>query len=539
MKHGLLVRMTAPLVAVSILLLLVGTTTAWYVHRLQTNSADIVAVNVASIRAAEELEIGVREIRTQINNFLLTGDRQYLAAVPGQRQPTEFWLNRAARLAKTAREQELMTAVQEGHRRFFVEFDRLAAAETAANTRADMQEFVESVLNDDILKPAHEYLDLNERMIEDSSRAGQVLARRMVLGLLVLGTCGPMAGLLVGFVVARRVSRTLVEMSVPVRDAAGRLSEVVGPITLAGREMEELPVLAQGLAAQVAAVVERLQQSQQEVLRSEQLAAVGQLAAGVAHELRNPLQSMQLLIQSAVAEGDAGCLKGRDLAVLQEAVDRVKRSVQAFLDFARPPALEKHLLDLGEISRQTAELVAARARRQGVRLHCEIPAVPVVVEADPDQMRQLVLNLLLNALDALPERGDVSVRLRDLRRDAETAAPAADSETPAAWVSLEVADDGCGLPAELGKRIFEPFVTTKDTGMGLGLAICRRIIEAHGGELQAADRSPRGAVFTVRLPAAGRAVVAAPGRGPQPAPAGRSPELPTSSAAGTPSAAKD
>ncbi len=81
MKHGLLVRMTAPLVAVSILLLLVGTTTAWYVHRLQTNSADIVAVNVASIRAAEELEIGVREIRTQINNFLLTGDRQYLARI--------------------------------------------------------------------------------------------------------------------------------------------------------------------------------------------------------------------------------------------------------------------------------------------------------------------------------------------------------------------------------------------------------------------------------------------------------------------------
>jgi len=108
-----------------------------------------------------------------------------------------------------------------------------------------------------------------------------------------------MAGLLVGFVVARRISRTLVELSVPVRDAAGRLSEVVGPITLAGQEMEELPVLAQGLAAQVAAVVERLQQSQQEVLRSEQLAAVGQLAAGVAHELRNPLQSMQLLIQSA------------------------------------------------------------------------------------------------------------------------------------------------------------------------------------------------------------------------------------------------
>jgi two-component system, NtrC family, sensor histidine kinase HydH len=539
MKHGLLVRMTAPLVAVSILLLLVGTTTAWYVHRLQKNSADIVAVNVASIRAAEELGIGVREIRTQINKFLLTGDPQHLAAVPAQRQATEFWLNRAVQLATTQRERELMSAVQQGYQRFFAEFDQLAAAEVLANSSTELRELVDTGLTNDILKPAHQYLDLNERIIEDSSRAGQALARRMVLGLLVLGTCGPMAGLLVGFVVARRISQTLVELSVPVRDAAGRLSEVVGPITLAGQEMEELPVLAQGLATQVAAVVERLQQSQQEVLRSEQLAAVGQLAAGVAHELRNPLQSMQLLIQSAVAEGDAGCLQGRDLAVLQEAVDRVKRSVQAFLDFARPPALEKHLLDLGQISRQTADLVAARARRQGVRLHCEIPAVPVLVEADPDQMRQLVLNLLLNALDALPERGDVSIRLRDLRRDGETAASGADSEAPAAWVCLEVADDGCGLPAELGKRIFEPFVTTKDTGIGLGLAICRRIIEAHGGELQAADRSPRGAVFTVRLPAAERPVVASTGRDFQPAPAGRSPELPKSSAVRTPSAVED
>jgi signal transduction histidine kinase len=194
---------------------------------------------------------------------------------------------------------------------------------------------------------------------------------------------------------------------------------------------------------------------------------------------------------------------------------------------------------LGEISRQTADLVAPRARRQGIRLHCEIPVAPVLVEADPDQMRQLVLNLLLNALDALPDRGDVSVRLRDLPCDSEPATPAGDSEAGVAWVCLEVADDGCGLPAELGKRIFDPFVTTKDTGIGLGLAICRRIIEAHGGELQAADRSPRGAVFTVRLPAADRPAVASSGRDVHPAPAGRSPEPQTSSAAGIRSAVED
>jgi signal transduction histidine kinase len=499
--------MTAPLAAVSFLLLLLGTVTAWYVQRLQKNAADILALNVSSIRAAEELEIGVREIRTRINQYLLTGDRKHLAAVPVQRQQTDRWLREAVRLATTEREQELMTALQHAYQRFLAEFDQLVAAEVDADSREELRELVEADLTQDILHPAHEYLDLNEQMIAESSQAGQILANRMVLCLLLLGTCGPVAGLLAGFVVSRRVSRTLVELNVPVRDAAGRLSDVVGPITFAGPGLEELPALAQGLAAQVAAVVERLQQSQQEVLRSEQLAAVGQLAAGVAHELRNPLQSMQLLVQSAVAEGEAGCLRGRDLDVLQEAVDRVKRSVQAFLDFARPPALEKQAVDLKRILRQTVELVTGRARRQGACLSCDAPDEPVVVEADPDQMRQLVLNLLLNALDAVSTGGHVSVSLRELRHEAKAVVDIPGEEGAAADVCLEVADDGCGLPGELGDRIFEPFVTTKETGTGLGLAICRRITEAHGGELRAANRSPTGSMFTVRLPTGGKQAI--------------------------------
>ncbi len=500
MKHGLLVRMTAPLVAVSVLLLLLGTVTAWYVQRLQKNASDTLALNVLSIRAAEELEIGLREIRTHINQFLLTGDRAHLAAVPEERQGTDFWLQDAMQRAATEREQALMSDVQQGYQRFLAEFDQIVASDVAEDARADLMDLVNAVLTKDILEPAQNYLDLNEQMVTDNIQAGEVLADRMVLGLLSLATCGPIAGLLAGFVIAHRVSRTLVELSVPVRDAAGRLSGVVGPITFAGRELEELPTLAQGLAEQVAAVVERLQESQREALRNEQLAAVGQLAAGVAHELRNPLQSMQLLVQSAVAEGETGCLQGRDLAVLQEAVDRVKRSVQAFLDFARPPALEKQPTDLREILQQTVELVTGRVRRQGACLSCDVPEEPLVVEADPDQMRQLVLNLLLNALDAVATGGRVSVRLRTPRLEPHRSPVVAGEEASAAWVSMEVSDDGAGLPAELGDRIFEPFVTTKETGVGLGLAICRRITEAHGGQLDASDRSPTGTTFTVRLP---------------------------------------
>jgi signal transduction histidine kinase len=124
-----------------------------------------------------------------------------------------------------------------------------------------------------------------------------------------------------------------------------------------------------------------------------------------------------------------------------------------------------------------------------VRLECDLPAEPVPLEADAGQPRQVVLNLVLNALDAVPEGGVVSLQVR--RRA---------SGAGGGWLILRVADTGPGLPAGLGARVFEPFVSTKETGLGLGLSVCKRIVKAHGGEITAANRPEGGAVFTVRLP---------------------------------------
>ena len=132
------------------------------------------------------------------------------------------------------------------------------------------------------------------------SRQNQIAAQRIGLGLLLLGILGAVAGVLAGFGMARSVHRSLVEISVPVRDIAGRLNEVVGPIKVASdTELAELDGALRLLADKTADVVQRLQESQREMLRHEQLAAVGQLAAGLAHELRNPLMSVKLIVQTA------------------------------------------------------------------------------------------------------------------------------------------------------------------------------------------------------------------------------------------------
>jgi signal transduction histidine kinase len=498
MSRRLIVRMTAPTVAISLLLLAVGVLAAWQVHRLQRNISQALLVNVSSMRAAEELEIAVREARTQLDYFLITGDRRYLDAVSPMRREINRWQAETERWAQTSEEMELTGRARDGCQRFFTELERDARRAPTEDVKPKVRALIENVLVREVLDPTHKYLDFNEEEVEQAVAGSQGLADRLVMGLLLLGVCGSAAGLVAGFGIARGVSRTLVQLSVPVRAAAGQLEDVVGPVTFAASwDLHELEGVLRQIAARIGTVVERLRQSEREALRAEQLAAVGQMAAGMAHELRNPLTSMKILVQAASAQSSAGPvgdgpaagagLGGRDLAVLEEEITRLERLVQTFLHFARPPEPAKRRVELRELVEQTAGLVAGRAAACQGRVECVLPPEPVPVVVDPGQVRQVLLNLLINALEAAPAGGTVRVRV----------ATGADR-----WVTLRVEDDGCGLPPALGPRIFAPFVSTKETGLGLGLSICKRIVEAHGGTIEAGNRPEGGAAFTVRLPLA-------------------------------------
>lgn len=492
MNARVLIRITAPIGAVSLLLLTVGIFASWYVHQLQKTTSDLLDLNVTSVRVAEELEIGIREIRTQLNYYLLTGDRKYLEAVPTLRAEAERCLNSAEALTLSTVEHELLDRVKSGYARFFEEFDRATLPSPERAMSKELRNLGDELLTTEILLPAHEYLNYNKELVKRTSEQNISMADRTVLSLLLLGTCGAMAGLLAGYGLARGFNRSIVQMSLPIRDAAGKLNEVVGPITIsAGSDFKDLELALRKMADHVKTVVERLAQSQREVLRAEQLAALGQLAAGLAHELRNPLMAIKILVQSATAKVGPPELQGRDLVVLEEEIARLELSIQTFLDFARPPKLEKRAFEIQKVLRQTVDLVSARAEQQATQVVLNLPEEPVLVEADIGQIRQVVLNLLLNALDAVREGGEVRIALQ---------LPDDDSEQSRDQLRIQFDDSGCGLPDELGARIFEPFVSTKEIGLGLGLSICQRILEEHGGAIFAANRPEGGACFTVTLP---------------------------------------
>lgn len=552
MNARFILRMTAPMVGVSLLLLAIGIVAAWYIHTLQKHNSDLMAMDVASMLAAEDLEIKMRDVSDQLREFLRTGDPSYLDAIRALRDKTERDLNKAHDLARTDEESRKIADLARGCEHFFkrvnerVQFEKLhepvlghGGAQTLQTSHQSLQ-LIDDLARKEVFMPAKRYVEYHREIVKVTSEDSQRWADLMGLGLLLLGACGSVGGMLAGFGIARGINRSIVQLSVPVHGAAGKLNEVVGPITLStGSGFEELEQTLQKMADQVGTVVERLEQREREVLRGEQLAAVGQLAAGVAHELRNPLMAIKILVQAAAEREVGGALQGRDLQVVEEEISRLEQSIQTLLDFARPPLPEMFVFDARELIQQTLDLVSARAEQQRVALEAALPDAAISIEADRGQIRQVLLNLLLNGLDALPDGGAIGVQLSivsarlpcrqasgedqdllaagllsdDGKPGAHDAAADYENGEPAEqrWVVITVADDGDGLPEDLGDRIFEPFVSSKETGTGLGLPICRRIIAAHGGELTAKNLPQAGAVFAIWLPPADSLCVPAGG----------------------------
>ncbi len=221
-----------------------------------------------------------------------------------------------------------------------------------------------------------------------------------------------------------------------------------------------------------------------EALRAQQMATLAQLATGVAHEIRNPLTSIKMLIQINRGKFADKGLPTDDLELVEQEIRRMERSVNSLLDFARPEAGQRIIFPIQEVIRKTVQLIKGRCEKQNVKLNIDCGAAPLLVDGDASQIQQLLLNLSLNALDAMPTGGELTIRSMEVHRQIE----------------LAVIDTGEGIREDMIAKMFAPFSTSKATGVGLGLGICRRIADSHGGTLTGQNRVCSGAEFLLTLP---------------------------------------
>lgn len=398
-----------------------------YTHRLQSLMSEAVADNVSGLRAAAQLELGLRDMRNALLQYALRGQPGVLDTLEDLDRTFREAMEKADESAVMPDEIRLMKDLRSGYESLAKDIERLESVNGLASRQVRSRQLSE-LLTEVLIPLCHEFLEFNEQTIVESARTHSQTATRLQWVLVLAGFLVPVAGVLTGYLASRSISR-------------------------------------------------QLDESRRELLRAEQLAAVGRLAAGMAHEIRNPLTSIMMMVQTATSEEPV------DFNVIEDEVRRMERTIQSCLDFAKPPVPHREMLDVRDVVHAAARLVEARLRRQQLELVLEQANDSLPVLADRHQLHQVLLNLLLNAIESGGMRrrmGIVSFRQAD-------------------DIIVRVWDEGPGIPSELLAQVFDPFVSSKPAGTGLGLSITKAIIESHGGQIEARNRPDGGAEFIIRL----------------------------------------
>ena len=244
-----------------------------------------------------------------------------------------------------------------------------------------------------------------------------------------------------------------------------------------------LALLTGALIDRESRIRRRQEETQLQLERSHKLSIIGQMAAGVAHEIKNPLASIKGAVEIVAGESATAEEKQEFRGIINKEIKRIDSTVKEFLEFARPREMALHRINLGDTVRTSLKQLQGQINQGGLELQAEI-ADDIYVLADAEQIHQVLLNLILNAIEASQPGGRIEVTL----------------STDHAEVQLAVRDFGGGISGPDKERIFEPFYTTKTKGTGLGLAITKSIIDRHRGRIEVESRLNEGTAFHITLP---------------------------------------
>lgn len=483
MNRRMLFLLTSPALLLGLGLISSCAVGVWAINQLQTKLISGFQYNVASLRSALEMEVALRQLRFDSLMQIMRPTEAQQKRIAQDHQVFEAALERAKTLGPPG-QGRLVKQIEEGYRRYRKELDEVAAS-LRPESIGDAVKWADSHPIQHVVEPCRELVEANQLMMESNLQESSASSRKLQAILLVFGAIGPIGGILCGYGVAWGLSRSIARLQVHVQDVHSQVAPGIDLVEVRlGRGLDSLHDQLQFIVQRVRGLVENLQTQQRALIRSEQMALVGQLASSFAHEVRNPLTAMKWLIDDAVKGYPDERLRLEDLRVMQGEMERLERTVQGVLDFARPAKPRRQECDLREVVQQAVELIRARKRQLGVACRLDLPEGPVPALVDPGQIESVLVNLLLNALDAMGRGGELYVTLSQAN----------------GTVQLAVEDTGPGIAPEIRDRLFTPFVTSKPTGTGLGLTVARQIIEEHGGRVTAENRAEGGARFTVTLP---------------------------------------
>jgi signal transduction histidine kinase len=479
---SLRVRVYTVLISLVAITLVGGLIMVWYTYRMESLLADLVDKNLAAYQVAEALESALVQQSGDASHFLLDGDTRWLESLDEHRRTFRAQIAEARALTLSGSQKQILDQIESEYLRYIIlkdqsiEFYKARDTDTGDRLLKEVSKHFSKVL--ELCRQFKDFYTKRIALLKEQSYA-QAERLRLIAGTAVLVV------LLLGVVLAFVLVNDILE---PLR----RLAEEANP----GARPEETEDEVKALSRSVRGLIEgfdqtqtELEKSREHLLQAEKMVVVGKLAASMAHSIRNPLTSVKMRLFSLDRSLDLNPQQREDFQVISEEIVHIDSLVQSFLEFSRPPKLRMQMISPSEIVDLALKLMTHRLESYQVSVQVERHERLPVVQADPDRLKEVLVNIMVNACEAMKGGGAIVIREEETL-DASLGQVAV----------VRIRDNGPGIEEGLRARIFEPFFTTKEEGSGLGLSIAARIVEEHGGRLNLESRKGQGAEFSLILP---------------------------------------
>jgi len=475
---------------VSIALLLgAGFLIVSYIYQLQDNTKQLIRENTMSTDDARELRLALYRVRAASLSNVFDRSDEKIQLLESEQRTFLALLNKIGESANTPEQLRLVqqiSALFSNYQQTLLNTNQMQRqgkltqpATVIVMSSHDLINTIEEKTNQLIAAKETQQL-----LLEESISNNETI---ITTAIYALGISGIIMGLILGWLVARIVLNPIYRLVLKVRDAAG--GELVEHIQMhPGKELEELDMHINRLIGRINKANEDLRKNRELLEQSIRLAAIGKIAPALAHEIRNPLTSIKILVHSMMDEFPEQSEQYHDLKIIQTEVIRMEEFLQNFMQYARPPRPKMEIISPAELIDQVLQLMEARFRLHQIAVETIHQNPGLRLKADHSMIKQVIINLLNNATEQLENGGRIVISTGLQQQD------------HAELYYISIADNGPGIPPEIINTMWEPFVKGREQGTGLGLSISQRIAQMHHGSLTAANGSEGGATFTLYLP---------------------------------------
>jgi len=483
-KISLRVRIYTVLTTLVAITLVGGLVMVWYTYRMESLLADLVDKNLAAYQAAEALESALIQQRGDASHFLLDGDARWLENLEKHRKTFKAQLEEARVLTLTGSQKQILDQIEDEYLRYIIlkdqgiEFTKAHDTDTADRLLKEVSKHFSKVL--ELCRQFKGFYTKRIASLKDKSYA-QAERLRLIAGTAVLVVL--LLGVILAFVLVNDILEPLRRLAHEA-DPGARQEET-------GDEVKAISRSVRGLIEGIDQTQTELEKSREHLLQAEKMVVVGKLGASMAHSIRNPLTSLKMRLFSLDRSLSLNPQQQEDFQVISEEIVHMDSLVQSFLEFSRPPKLRMQSVSPSEIVDLALRLMTHRLESYQVSVQVERHVRLPDVQADPDRLKEALVNIMVNACEAMKGGGSIVIREEE----------ALDPSLGQVAV-VRVRDNGPGIVESLKARVFEPFFTTKEEGFGLGLSIAARIVEEHGGRLDLESGKGQGAEFSLILPVA-------------------------------------